>query len=114
MRLTCPNCEAQYEVDEAVIPEGGRDVQCSNCGHTWYQTSSVALNAGDQDPAAGDADDDLWDDALDEDRVPPPEPPAPPPAVADAAAEPQAPTPEEAAKPLRKPAGVDLGVGERS
>ena len=37
MRLVCPNCSAQYEVDAAVIPESGRDVQCSNCGHTWWQ-----------------------------------------------------------------------------
>jgi predicted Zn finger-like uncharacterized protein len=38
MRLTCPNCGAQYEVPEEVIPEAGRDVQCSNCGDTWFQT----------------------------------------------------------------------------
>ena len=37
MRLICPNCGAQYEVDVSVIPEAGRDVQCSNCGHTWFQ-----------------------------------------------------------------------------
>jgi predicted Zn finger-like uncharacterized protein len=37
MRLICPNCGAQYEVDAGVIPETGRDVQCSNCGHTWFQ-----------------------------------------------------------------------------
>lgn len=37
MRLTCPNCGAQYEVPDEVIPADGRDVQCSNCGHTWYQ-----------------------------------------------------------------------------
>lgn len=37
MRLTCPNCEAQYEVPDEVIPETGRDVQCSNCGDTWFQ-----------------------------------------------------------------------------
>ena len=37
MRLICPNCGAQYEVDDAVIPDAGRDVQCSNCGHTWFQ-----------------------------------------------------------------------------
>jgi len=37
MRLVCPNCGAQYEVDDRVIPENGRDVQCSNCGHTWFQ-----------------------------------------------------------------------------
>lgn len=36
MRMICPNCGAQYEVDDNVIPENGRDVQCSNCGHTWF------------------------------------------------------------------------------
>lgn len=39
MRLVCPNCDAEYEVDAAVIPENGRDVQCSNCGHAWFQLS---------------------------------------------------------------------------
>lgn len=37
MRLTCPNCGAQYEVPDDIIPVGGRDVQCSNCGNTWFQ-----------------------------------------------------------------------------
>ena len=37
MRLTCPNCGAQYEVPTEVIPTEGRDVQCSNCGDTWFQ-----------------------------------------------------------------------------
>lgn len=37
MRLTCPNCSARYEVDESMIPVGGRDVQCSNCSTTWFQ-----------------------------------------------------------------------------
>jgi predicted Zn finger-like uncharacterized protein len=38
MRLVCPNCDAEYEVDNAAIPLAGRDVQCSNCGHAWFQT----------------------------------------------------------------------------
>lgn len=37
MRLLCPNCDAEYEVDASVIPDSGRDVQCSNCGHAWFQ-----------------------------------------------------------------------------
>ncbi|PFG64674.1 putative Zn finger-like uncharacterized protein [Thioclava sp. ES.031] len=45
MRLVCPNCGAQYEVDDAVIPDGGRDVQCSNCGHGWFQPSKDMLSA---------------------------------------------------------------------
>ena len=37
MRLVCPNCDAQYEVADDAIAEAGRDVQCSNCGHAWFQ-----------------------------------------------------------------------------
>jgi predicted Zn finger-like uncharacterized protein len=37
MRIVCPNCGAQYEIPNEVIPETGRDVQCSNCGQTWFQ-----------------------------------------------------------------------------
>jgi len=42
MRLVCPNCDAEYEVDAAVIPSAGRDVQCSNCGNSWFQPSPTA------------------------------------------------------------------------
>jgi predicted Zn finger-like uncharacterized protein len=53
MRLVCPNCGAQYEVEDRVIPEGGRDVQCSNCGHAWFQRSAGAREvAPDHDPDA--------------------------------------------------------------
>lgn len=37
MRLVCPNCDAQYEIDSNAIPAKGREVQCSNCAHTWVQ-----------------------------------------------------------------------------
>ena len=42
MRLVCPNCDAQYELAEGTIPAEGRDVQCSNCGHAWFQQSLEA------------------------------------------------------------------------
>lgn len=45
MRLVCPNCEAKYEVPEDAIPETGRDVQCANCGHSWYQMRPRAAGA---------------------------------------------------------------------
>ena len=37
MRLVCPSCEAKYEVPDDAIPDTGRDVQCANCGHSWFQ-----------------------------------------------------------------------------
>jgi len=41
MRLICPNCDAQYEVDASLIPDSGRDVQCSDCGHVWFQAPDM-------------------------------------------------------------------------
>ena len=54
MRLTCPSCGAQYEVPDDVIPEDGRDVQCSNCGNTWFQQpdTSNSPEAFEADAAA--------------------------------------------------------------
>ena len=52
MRLVCPNCEAKYEVPEDAIPETGRDVQCANCGHAWYQ---MRPRAGGAEAAAAPA-----------------------------------------------------------
>lgn len=43
MRLICPNCSAQYDVAEGAIPENGRDVQCANCSHIWYQERVLVL-----------------------------------------------------------------------
>ena len=62
MRLTCPNCGAQYEVPDEVIPETGRDVQCSNCGDTWFQHHPDHMPDPDEDEAAG------WDAPPDEDQ----------------------------------------------
>ena len=80
MRLICPNCEAEYEVDDAAIPDMGRDVQCSNCGHAWFQLPpeiELALEQEDELFGASNVADPLPD--LDEDDAPPP-----PPAMADA------------------------------
>ena len=49
MRLICPNCGAQYEVPDEVIPLDGRDVQCSNCGDTWFQSHPDQVQALDDD-----------------------------------------------------------------
>lgn len=73
MRLICPNCGAQYEVPVDVVPEAGRDVQCSNCGHTWFQRhpdqeEDPAEEVSQPDPEAD------W-------TTQPPQPPTAPPQV---------------------------------
>lgn len=83
MRITCPNCDAQYEVPDDVIPTEGRDVQCSNCGQTWLQ------HHPDHVPAdmVADPDPDVMPEPAPVEDVPapdetffetPPQPPAPP------------------------------------
>ena len=70
MRLICPNCDAQYEVVEDVIPTDGRDVQCSNCGQTWFQHHPDYMPEATQEPEqaeeVGEPDD---EPAEDEERV---------------------------------------------
>ncbi|WP_375230301.1 zinc-ribbon domain-containing protein [Roseobacter sp. S98] len=60
MRLICPNCDAQYEVPDEVMPPEGRDVQCSNCGQTWFQDHPDAVPDIEEEvtgpQAAGDED----------------------------------------------------------
>lgn len=42
MRLICPNCGAQYEIDTALVPPEGRDVECSACAQVWFQPHPAA------------------------------------------------------------------------
>ena len=51
MRLVCPNCDAEYEVDTSAIPLAGRDVQCSNCGHAWFQAHPEVVAERDDEEA---------------------------------------------------------------
>ena len=91
MRLICPNCDAQYEVADDVIPDEGRDVQCSNCGNTWWQDSARTMRI-----AAG---------------LPAEEEPAPVPEVEDTVPEPEPVTTtisDESAKILRDEAMREL------
>ncbi|GAA6209537.1 zinc-ribbon domain-containing protein [Cognatishimia sp. WU-CL00825] len=56
MRLTCPNCSAQYEVPEDVIPAEGRDVECSSCNVTWFQAHPDSVPDHETQDQASSAD----------------------------------------------------------
>ena len=36
MIITCPNCNKQFKIDNSLIPDDGRDLQCGSCNHTWF------------------------------------------------------------------------------
>ena len=101
MRLICPNCEAQYEVADDAIPPGGRDVQCSNCQVSWFQTEKPTVPGRDtsqlitpQEPEITEDTPSAQEPAEDETLVEEPE------AVM---AEPDTPEPEPAPQPQRRP-----------
>ena len=36
MIITCPNCNKQFKIDDALIPDEGRDLQCGSCNNIWF------------------------------------------------------------------------------
>ena len=36
MIITCPNCNKQFKINNSLIPEAGRDLQCGSCEHVWF------------------------------------------------------------------------------
>ena len=109
MRLICPNCDAQYEVPDEVMPSSGRDVQCSNCGQTWFQHHPDFPPLDDEDDsristvsAALSAREDADDGVAPEHDVDAPAPASPPEPDADAAEDPDAGESAHPAPPPRK------------
>ena len=37
MRITCPECFAQFDVPDGAIKETGRKLRCGQCKHQWHQ-----------------------------------------------------------------------------
>lgn len=69
MRLICPNCATQYEVDDSAVPAAGREVQCGNCASTWFQAparSNVAGGTEKQSDLPEWVEEIVEDDALEE------------------------------------------------
>ena len=42
MFIECPNCNKKFDVDQNLIPESGRLVQCGSCQHTWLYKRILA------------------------------------------------------------------------
>jgi predicted Zn finger-like uncharacterized protein len=65
MRLVCPTCDAEYEIARTAIPRSGREVECSNCGHSWFQAfADLTIDEGLADGSHGEGG--LADEAVDD------------------------------------------------
>ena len=36
MIIACPKCKKKFDIEDSLIPEKGRLLQCSNCMHKWH------------------------------------------------------------------------------
>ena len=36
MIITCPNCNKQFKIDNTLITDEGRDLQCGSCNYIWF------------------------------------------------------------------------------
>ena len=42
MIISCENCLKKFDVEDSLIPENGRMLQCSSCDHKWFfKTSGI-------------------------------------------------------------------------
>jgi predicted Zn finger-like uncharacterized protein len=48
MRLTCPNCGAEYDVADGMVPTAGRHVQCTVCHTRWFVRGASEVPTEDQ------------------------------------------------------------------
>jgi predicted Zn finger-like uncharacterized protein len=44
MIIECANCNKKFNVDDNLIPEKGRQIQCGSCNHSWYYISESLIH----------------------------------------------------------------------
>tara|TARA_B100001758_G_C18141600_1_gene469214 strand:+ start:104 stop:580 length:477 start_codon:yes stop_codon:yes gene_type:complete len=44
MIVSCPNCNKKFNINQKLIPDNGRLLQCSNCNHKWHFTITKKNN----------------------------------------------------------------------
>ena len=44
MIITCPNCNKQFKIDNSLIPDEGRDLQCGSCNYVWFYNNQEKNN----------------------------------------------------------------------
>jgi len=43
MIVDCQNCNKKFDIDQNLIPEKGRLLQCSSCSHKWFFKNEIVV-----------------------------------------------------------------------
>tara|TARA_B100000686_G_scaffold79147_1_gene85347 strand:- start:962 stop:1408 length:447 start_codon:yes stop_codon:yes gene_type:complete len=44
MQITCENCLKNFQVEDSLIPEKGRMLQCGGCQHQWFYSKNISID----------------------------------------------------------------------
>ena len=53
MIIACQNCNKKFDVDQNLIPEEGRLIQCSSCDHKWFFKNEILAKTKDTSDNVG-------------------------------------------------------------
>ena len=45
MIVTCPNCKKKFQIDTALVPDEGRDLQCGSCKYIWFYKAENEISS---------------------------------------------------------------------
>ena len=43
MIIACPNCKKKFDIEDSLIPEKGRLLQCSSCDNKWFFKKTIEV-----------------------------------------------------------------------
>ena len=43
MIIVCPKCKKKFDIEDSLIPEKGRLLQCSSCDNKWFFKKTIEV-----------------------------------------------------------------------
>ena len=59
MIIQCENCNKKFEIQDKLIPDDGRLLECGSCAHQWHYTPITKLELTDEVPIKGEVADEV-------------------------------------------------------
>ena len=59
MIIQCENCDKKFEIQDGLIPDDGRLLECGSCDHQWHYTPITKLELTDEVPIKGEVADEV-------------------------------------------------------